>query len=72
MADAERNTLKTDHIENTRNERNTAPQQPGATGKPGRELSPEEARREAESRLGKTAKHAGAAENADQGAEPGG
>jgi hypothetical protein len=71
MADAERNTLKTDHIESARNERSTAARQPGATGKPARELSPDEARREAENRLGKTAKHAGPPEDADAGQEPG-
>lgn len=71
MADAERNTLKTDHVESARNERNTTVRQPGATGKPARELSPDEARREAESRLGKTGKHAGRPEDGDEGQEPG-
>lgn len=57
MADADRNNLKTDHREDNRNERRSAPRQPGASGSPPRELSPEEARREAEGRLGKTRKH---------------
>ena len=47
MADADRNNLKTDHREDNHNERKTAPRQPGATGSPPREMSPEEARREA-------------------------
>lgn len=54
MADADRNNLKTDHLEQSRNQRTTPPRQPGATGSPPRELTPEEARTEAERRLGKT------------------
>lgn len=59
MADADRNNLKTDQMKEARNERNTAAQQPGATGKPAREQSPEEARKQAEGTYGKTEKHDG-------------
>lgn len=57
MADADRNNLKTDHLEDNRNQRTRDARQPGASGSPAREISPEEARQEAEHRLGKTAKH---------------
>lgn len=54
VANADRNDLKTDAIENERNQREEAVRQPGASGTPERERSPEEARREAEQRYGKT------------------
>jgi hypothetical protein len=57
MADADRNNLSTDHLEDTRNQRTAQPRQPGATGKPDGERSPEEARDEAEHTYGKTRKH---------------
>lgn len=56
MADAKRNSLVTDHLQENRNQRTTKPQQPGATGTPDRELSPEDARAEAQARYGKTDK----------------
>ncbi len=57
MADADRNNLKTDHMKESRQERTAQPRQPGATGRPSGERSPDEARDEAEHTLGKTGKH---------------
>jgi hypothetical protein len=70
MANADQNNLKTDHLEDNRNERNTAARQPGASGAPPRELTPEEARREAEQHLGKTAKHTSSDQHGSQTKAP--
>lgn len=59
MADADRNNLKTDAIAEERNQREQPARPQGAHGSADRELSPEEARREAENRYGKTEKHDG-------------
>lgn len=57
MADADRNNLSTDHLDDTRQQRTAQPRQPGAHGRPAREQSAEEARDEAEHTFGKTGKH---------------